>query len=124
MSDLRANVAAILERIDGALARAKRPAGSVQLVAVSKTMPAEIVADAVGAGLRTFGENKVQEASAKIPQVAALLTGPGKVTSDPIEADLPGSSDTPTSRPRPGGGAGADISIAWHLVGHLQSNKA
>jgi pyridoxal phosphate enzyme (YggS family) len=58
----------------------------VTLVGISKTMPVAAVREAVAAGLADLGENRVQEAREKIPEV-----GPG---------------------PR------------WHLVGHLQANKA
>jgi uncharacterized pyridoxal phosphate-containing UPF0001 family protein len=64
-----------------------RDASEVRLVAVSKTHPASIVRDASLAGIAVFGENKVQEAESKIPEL------------------------------------GRD-GIEWHLIGHLQSNKA
>jgi hypothetical protein len=60
------------------------------LVAVSKGVPAERVAEAVRAGHQLFGENRVQEAEDKVPAVASL----------------------------------AGLAPRWHLVGHLQSNKA
>lgn len=74
------------ERIAAACARAGRARADVTLVAVSKTHPPETIAEAASLGLRVFGENKVQEARAKIPE-------------------CPGH-------------------LSWHLVGHLQSNKA
>ena len=80
-------VAAVRERIARAAARAGRRADDVTLVAVSKTFPPDAVREAFAAGLREFGENKVQEAEGKM---AAL----------------------------------ADLDARWHLVGHLQSNKA
>ena len=53
-----------------ALARdAGRPADAVQLVAVSKTKPADAVRTALQAGQRRFGENRVQEAMAKFPEL-------------------------------------------------------
>lgn len=76
----------IEERIAAACARGGRNRDDVTLVAVSKTRPPEVVAEAASLGLRIFGENKVQEARAKIPE------SPGH--------------------------------ISWHLIGHLQSNKA
>lgn len=79
-------LARVEERIAAACARAGRSRDTVTLVAVSKTQPPEVVAEAAALGLRVFGENKVQEARAKIPE-------------------CPGH-------------------LAWHLVGHLQSNKA
>lgn len=57
----------ILSRIHAAEARAGRPAGSVRLVAVSKTFPAAAVNACYQAGQRIFGENRVQEALEKIP---------------------------------------------------------
>jgi PLP dependent protein len=81
-------VAAVRERIARAAERASRQPDEVTLVAVSKTHPPEAVRAAYAAGLRDFGENRVQEAE---PKIAAT-------------ADLAGAR--------------------WHLVGHLQSNKA
>lgn len=74
------------QRIADACVKAGRPRDSVRLLAVSKTKPPEAVREAAGCGLRLFGENKVQEAQAKIPQCPSGLE--------------------------------------WHLIGHLQSNKA
>lgn len=65
-------VAAVRERIARAAERASRPPGDITLVAVSKTFPAESVRAAFAAGVRHFGENKVQEASAKIDALADL----------------------------------------------------
>src|SRR4051794_29838322 len=61
------NLARIRERIAEATARANRPAGSVTLVAVSKTHPVPYVTAALAAGQRVFGENRVQEAAGKFP---------------------------------------------------------
>lgn len=60
------NLAVIQQRIGAACARAGRAADSVLLLAVSKTHPAEVISEAVEAGQIFFGENKVQEAKAKI----------------------------------------------------------
>jgi pyridoxal phosphate enzyme (YggS family) len=65
-------VAAVRERIARAAARAGRPPEDVTLVAVSKTQPPEAVRAAFEAGLRHFGENKVQEAEGKIAAVGDL----------------------------------------------------
>lgn len=54
-------------RIAAAAARAGRAPGAVQLVAVSKTHPAEAVLAALGDGQTVFGENRVQEAATKFP---------------------------------------------------------
>ena len=80
-------VAAVRERIARAAERASCPPGDVTLVAISKTHPAEAVRAAFAAGVRDFGENRVQEAEPKIASTA-------------------------------------DLGACWHLVGHLQSNKA
>ena len=79
-------LSAVNGRIRMACDKAGRSLDSVKLLAVSKTKPPEAVELAAKCGLRFFGENKVQEAQAKVP-----------VCSDHIE---------------------------WHLIGHLQSNKA
>jgi len=84
---LPARLADIRTRIARAADRAKRDPTSVRLVAISKTYSAEHVRAAAEAGQVDFGENKVQEALAKIDQTT-------------------------------------DLSLRWHLVGHLQSNKA
>jgi pyridoxal phosphate enzyme (YggS family) len=83
-------VAAVRERIARAAERASRRPGEVTLVAVSKTHPAEAVRAAFAAGVRDFGENRVQEAEPKIAATADLVSP----------------------------------EVRWHLVGHLQSNKA
>ncbi len=63
---VRDRVARVLERIDRAAARSGRSPAAVRLVAVSKTRPPELVAEAYEAGLRVFGENYVQEAEDKV----------------------------------------------------------
>ena len=83
-------VAAVRDRIARAAARARRRPDEVTLVAVSKTHPPDAVRDAFAAGVRHFGENKVQEAEGKVRDLAALRAQ----------------------------------GLLWHLVGHLQSNKA
>jgi PLP dependent protein len=87
---IRDRAAAVRERIARAAARAGRAADAITLVAVSKTFPADAVREAFEAGLRDFGENKVQEAEKKFGGLQALR------------------------------GQGA----RFHLVGHLQGNKA
>jgi pyridoxal phosphate enzyme (YggS family) len=61
------NLHSIQQRISAACARAGREAASVALMAVSKTHPPETIRAAVEAGQLLFGENKIQEARAKIP---------------------------------------------------------
>ena len=92
------SIATRLTEIRGRIASAARSAGrdpsSVRLVAVSKTFPIESVAEAYAAGQRDFGENRVQEALQKIEQALQKIE------------------------------RSADQSIRWHLLGHLQTNKA
>lgn len=66
---VQANLLRVQERIARATAAAGRPEGSVTLVAVSKTKPAEAVRAALAAGQRVFGENRVQEAAGKFPDL-------------------------------------------------------
>ena len=65
--DLKANLEAIRQRIKAACDRSDREPNSVTLLAVSKTHPPETVKAAADCGQLFFGENKVQEARAKIP---------------------------------------------------------
>ncbi|PHX92855.1 MAG: YggS family pyridoxal phosphate-dependent enzyme [Pedosphaera sp.] len=65
--DIAANIASLRERIAAASARAGRDPASVTLMAVSKNQPPDAVRAALDAGLMCFGENRVQEAKAKIP---------------------------------------------------------
>ena len=82
------NTFAVRERISVAARRANRNPDEITLMAVSKTFPAERIREAYAAGLRVFGENRVQEFAGKAESLR----------------DLPDAE--------------------WHLIGHLQSNKA
>ncbi len=84
---IRENLLVIQERIARAAERAGRKAEEITLVGVSKTFPAECIREAHEAGLRHFGENRVQEWEGKC-------------------------------------GALGDLRATWHLIGHVQSNKA
>jgi len=64
--DLTANLSSIRDRVAAACLRAERDPGQVRLVAVSKTVPVEIVQAGIEAGLSILGENYIQEAQAKI----------------------------------------------------------
>lgn len=72
-SMLRANLARVQERIAAAAARAGRDTTDVTLVAVSKMQPVEVILTACAAGLRLFGENRVEEAGPKAAEVAVRL---------------------------------------------------
>jgi PLP dependent protein len=82
------NIADIRERIAAAARRAERDPSVITLMAVSKTFPMELIREAHAAGIRVFGENRVQEFAGKFDALRDLKD------------------------------------IEWHLIGHLQSNKA
>ena len=71
--DLAANLETIRRRIKTACDRSDREPNSLTLLAVTKTQPPETVDSAAGLGLLVCGENKVQEAKAKIPLCSAKL---------------------------------------------------
>ena len=73
MSDIAANLAEIRERISNACLRAGREPASVELIAVSKTFPADAVREAAGSGQLHFGESKLQEAEPKIELLPGSL---------------------------------------------------
>jgi len=68
-------LAAIRETVARAAALAGRPADAVTLIAISKTIPAEAIVPLLDAGQRVFGENRVQEAQAKWPDLRARYDG-------------------------------------------------
>ncbi len=72
MSTLAENLASVRVRIEDGLKNTDRPAGRVQLIAVSKTRPAQDIAEAFAAGQRKFGENYLQEALEKMHQLNEL----------------------------------------------------
>jgi pyridoxal phosphate enzyme (YggS family) len=72
MTSIAANVQAVRARIAAACIAAGRAAGSVQLLAVSKTWPAARVREAVAAGQHAFGENYLQEAVEKATELKDL----------------------------------------------------
>jgi len=75
-ADLATRAREVLERITAAAADAGRRPEEVRLLSVSKTFPAERVVEAARAGLIAFGENRVQEASDKIPAVQSMWPDP------------------------------------------------
>jgi pyridoxal phosphate enzyme (YggS family) len=72
LSAIAENLAAIQERIRSACLRVGRDPAGVRLVAVSKTVPAERIREAVAAGVTILGENYVQEARPKMDQLQDL----------------------------------------------------
>jgi len=65
----------IRTRIDRAMAEHGRPPGSVRLIGVTKTFGAEEIRPLIAAGLRDFGENRVQEAAGKWPELRGETAG-------------------------------------------------
>jgi len=73
MTLITENLEQVREQIAGAAAKVGRAAGEIELVAIAKTHPAEKVREAIEAGQTLFGESRVQEARAKIPELPSNL---------------------------------------------------
>jgi hypothetical protein len=73
MTNIAENYAQLQERIETAAARAQRPSTAITLVAVTKTWPVEVLLAAYQAGMRHFGENRIQELAEKRPVLEAEL---------------------------------------------------
>lgn len=73
MSVIADHLEAVRQRLADACARAGRKVEAVELLAVSKTFPVEVIEEAVAAGQTLFGENKVQELLAKQPALPSRL---------------------------------------------------
>src|ERR1700676_233756 len=92
---MESSIAENLEKVRAVITESERKsgrlAGSVELIAVSKTHPPEIVRQAVDAGQVLFGENRIQEAKAKIPDLPAKLRWHliGHLQSNKIRQALP-----------------------------------
>jgi len=142
---LQARLSSVRERIASACAAVRRPAESVCLVAVSKTFPAVAVRAAAEAGQRDFGENYLQEAIAKMDEVA-MWGAQGQKPFAPSHVDgvRPSAVDgaereaddgahwnafavAPSEAPRfgvPSPQAGPLLRpLTWHFIGPIQSNK-
>jgi PLP dependent protein len=78
-SSLQANLTRVQDRIAAAAARAGRDVSSITLVAVSKTHPVEALLAAYELGMRHFGENRVEEASIKLPAFKQVVSDPAVV---------------------------------------------
>lgn len=66
------NIEEVQQRIDQAARRAGRDPGEIELLAVTKTVPLEVVREGYRAGLRIFGENRIQEGVPKVEQTGDL----------------------------------------------------
>src|SRR4029077_9541762 len=73
MSSILDNLERVREQIAQAAAKTGRDVDEVELVAITKTHPAENVREAVEAGQTLFGESRVQEARVKIPELPSNL---------------------------------------------------
>ena len=73
MISIAENLKRVSEQIAGAAAKTGRAVNEIELVAITKTHPAERIREAVGAGHALFGESRVQEARAKIPELPSNL---------------------------------------------------
>lgn len=73
MQSIRANIELVQSGVASALHKAGRSQDDCLLVAVTKTHPASFIQAALEAGITDFGENKVQEAAAKLPELMELL---------------------------------------------------
>jgi len=69
MDDFSTRLARVQDAIAAAAKKAGRDAGDIELIAVSKTQPADVISQAMRAGVLRFGENKVQEARGKIEEL-------------------------------------------------------
>ncbi|SDU37235.1 YggS family pyridoxal phosphate-dependent enzyme [Jiangella alkaliphila] len=71
-ADIRANLAAVRARVDAACVAAGRAPDEVEVLLATKTQPAARIAEAIAAGARLIGENRVQELAAKDAELAGL----------------------------------------------------
>ena len=89
--DISDNLGRVRTAIGEAEKAAGRLGGSVQLVAVTKTHPVQVIQEAIDAGQLVFGENRVQEARAKIPDLPARIQWHliGHLQSNKVRVALP-----------------------------------
>jgi hypothetical protein len=90
-TDIFQNIKEIYRRMSRAAMKADRNPADVTLIAVTKTVETAAIREAVDAGLRVFGESRIQEAQRKVNSEELKVNGKN---------------------------------IEWHLIGHLQRNKA
>jgi uncharacterized pyridoxal phosphate-containing UPF0001 family protein len=107
MSQIRENLLRVMERIEKAARRVGRDPGEIKLVAVSKTVEPVRIREAVEAGVSILGENYVQEAQRKIEEIGC-----------------PACTELASRSFAEGWRFGKGRPVAWHFIGHLQTNKA
>src|SRR3989475_1008344 len=110
--DFKSRLDTVRARIERAARRAGRDPGGVALVAVSKAVPVERLREAAACGCRVFGENRVQEALAKMEALreSEAPAAPGRARGSGASEPIPM-------------GVRAPDKIDWHLIGPLQTNK-
>src|SRR5207302_11439754 len=133
--DFKSRLDAVRARIERAARRAGRDPGGVTLVAVSKSVPVERLREAAACGCRLFGENRVQEALAKMEAWGDCSWETGKSEAPAAPGRAGGVAEDGASWRTGGGrvqtgasepipmGARAPDKIDWHLIGPLQTNK-
>ena len=123
--DIADNVHKVLDRIAAAEAAAGREAGSVRLLAATKTHDVGEIMAAIDAGVRMIGENRPQEVQVKAPGLVRLMAERGfALGADASSAAVDGaagagSADATGSVRNPA----QNGVIPFHLIGQLQSNK-
>ena len=103
MDHIRDNWELLRTRIERAAERSGRTASAIEVVAVSKTRSAGEIEAAYACGLRLVGENRIQEAAVKRPQVAAPSLGTSSATCRRIKPGEPSSFSTSCNRSIPPG---------------------
>ena len=132
--DIADNVHKVLDRIAAAEAAAGREAGSVRLLAATKTRDVGEIMAAIDAGVRMIGENRPQEVQVKAPGLVRLMAERGfALGADAGSAAVDGAAVAAGSDAAVAGSAGAvqdsaqnpasNGVIPFHLIGQLQSNK-
>ncbi len=118
MTTIANNLQGIHARIANACEAAGRPAGSVALLAVSKTFGADAIQQAHAAGQTAFGENYIQEAVEKIAVLGAWAAKrSAQVKEEPAQrAGDTEQSALPSMLP-------VHLPLQWHCIGPIQSNK-
>ena len=91
MPSIAENLESVRANISAAASRSGRDASLVDLIAVSKTYPADVIREAVDAGQELFGENRVQEALIKIPNLPCSIRWHliGHLQSNKVRKALP-----------------------------------
>lgn len=93
---IESNLAIIRDKIASAAARAGRDPADVKIIAVTKSVDMETIRNLIDAGVTVFGENRIQQLTARVEELSAYLQRRRNPLPSPVE---------------------------WHMIGHLQRNK-